>query len=98
METFVGSGNIPYAAIRESYVKARELLSNLNGEFSNGVHGQDQGETEDGAEEAERKDQEEELMVRRWTRLVKIKDKRYTVWKWHDSRKEYHCHRTVIKS
>ena len=61
METFVGSGNIPYAAIRESYVKARELLSNLNGEFSNGVHGQDQGETENGAEEVERKDQENDL-------------------------------------
>ena len=61
METFLGSGNIPYAAIRESYVKAREFLSNLNGEFSNGVHGQDQEETEAAAEEVERKHQENDL-------------------------------------
>ena len=33
METFLGSGNIPYAAIRESYVKAREFLRNYGTYF-----------------------------------------------------------------
>ena len=58
METFAGNGNSPYAAIRESYVKARAFLSNLNGEFSNGVHAQGEEEVEDAAEEVEREDQE----------------------------------------
>ena len=61
METFTGNGNYPYAAIRESYVNASAFLSNLNGEFSNGVHAQDQEAIKDTAEESERKDQENDL-------------------------------------
>ena len=43
METFAGNGNIPYAAIRGSYVKAREFL--------NGVQAQEQEEKEEESEQ-----------------------------------------------
>ena len=42
MKTFVGSGNIPEAAIKESSVKARDFLSNLNGNENNS--GMEEGE------------------------------------------------------
>ena len=59
VETFPGTGAIPYAAIRESYIKARDFLTNLNGEFSNGVHTVEDIESADDVE-AKARDREVE--------------------------------------
>ena len=61
VETFPGTGAIPYAAIRESYIKARDFLTNLNGEFSNGVHTVEDIES---ADDVEAGDHEEEAKAR----------------------------------
>ena len=62
VETFQGNGPIPYAAIRDSYKKAREFLTNINGEFSNGVHAEEDIEREDeGPEESESRGREGEV-------------------------------------
>ena len=53
VETFQGNGPIPYAAIRDSYKKARDFLTNINGEFSNGVHAEEDIERESRGREGE---------------------------------------------